>query len=219
MKKSRIIFLDTETTGVDTIEDEILQLAIVDADGNVLLNEYYKPQRHESWPKAERVNHISPARVAYEKPIDDSRERIEQILNRADVIGGYNTQFDIAILNNNGINVPDKRTVDVMLQYRAMNTGTRWRLCDCAAYFGYTFHAHDALNDARATAYCFWQMHPNARAKRNCKNPILTAIIGAFAAALIATSIANYGMQTSGYWLAVILAIAFSSWFALRLRR
>ena len=54
----KLIF-DTETTGLDPMRDEILQLSIIDENEDVLFNDYLKPTRKTEWPDAERINHIS----------------------------------------------------------------------------------------------------------------------------------------------------------------
>lgn len=58
-----IICLDTETTGLNHYDDEILQLSIIDGSGAILFSEYVKPVHHECWTDAEKVNHISPSSV------------------------------------------------------------------------------------------------------------------------------------------------------------
>lgn len=53
------IFLDTETTGVGETA-ELLSIAIVDAEGNVLLDTYVTPVLTKEWPEAMKVNNITP---------------------------------------------------------------------------------------------------------------------------------------------------------------
>ena len=43
MRKGRIICIDIETTGLDRIEDEILQVAIINGRGKTLYNSYIRP--------------------------------------------------------------------------------------------------------------------------------------------------------------------------------
>ena len=40
---SRMIVLDLETTGLSNYRDDVLQLSVIDGDGNVLINSYVKP--------------------------------------------------------------------------------------------------------------------------------------------------------------------------------
>lgn len=66
-----IICLDTETTGLNHYDDEILQLSIIDGSGSILFSEYVKPVRHECWTDAEKVNHISPSMVYREEYVEE----------------------------------------------------------------------------------------------------------------------------------------------------
>ena len=59
--------IDFETTGIDPQQDEIIQVAVLAGDGQVLLNELCRPEHTAAWPGAQRVNGISPQMVA-DKP-------------------------------------------------------------------------------------------------------------------------------------------------------
>lgn len=48
----QIIVFDTETTGIGTANNEILQLSIVDGLGNVLFDDLIKPKRRKRWNNA-----------------------------------------------------------------------------------------------------------------------------------------------------------------------
>lgn len=54
------IVIDTETTGLDADTDELLQVSIIDSQGNTLFNSYIKPLFTENWDEAMAVNHITP---------------------------------------------------------------------------------------------------------------------------------------------------------------
>ena len=60
----RTIFLDLETTGLDPRTDEIVEIGILDEDGQVLLDTVVRPERHRSWLDAQRVHGIAPAELA-----------------------------------------------------------------------------------------------------------------------------------------------------------
>lgn len=58
------IVIDTETTGLNADTDELLQVSIIDSQGNTLFNSYIKPLYTDNWNKAMAVNHIIPEMVA-----------------------------------------------------------------------------------------------------------------------------------------------------------
>lgn len=85
------ICLDTETTGLNPSFDEILQLSIIDSNTNeVLFNDYFKPQYTVCWDEAQAVNGISYDDVSNCKSITQSLAQIQNIIDRADKIYGYN---------------------------------------------------------------------------------------------------------------------------------
>lgn len=168
------IVIDTETTGLNPMRDEILQLAIIDADtGATLYNQYHKPQRVEEWAEAEAVNHITPEYVEDCEPITSPlcAGKIREILDQADEIIGYNTGFDLAMLAAAGyeVAVDMVQITDVMKMFAPLygewneeKQAYKWqKLTTCASYLGYDWGdnpAHDALNDCQATRYCWKQI-------------------------------------------------------------
>ena len=152
---NKVIVIDTETTGVNPTTDEILQVSIIDGSGRVLFNKYIKPSHTESWPGAQRVNHISPQKVSKCKTIDKYLPQIQKIIDGADYIVGYNIiYFDIPILSNAGIVFGEQKIVDVFVDVRGYFK--KWpKLVDVALCTGYVFTPHDALEDCKATLYIF----------------------------------------------------------------
>ena len=69
------VYLDTETTGLSA-EDEIVEITIIDDNGEPLINTLLKPVNHTHWPDAERVHGISPIDIRHaptQKQISDNR--------------------------------------------------------------------------------------------------------------------------------------------------
>lgn len=175
------IVIDTETTGLNPLRDEILQLAIIDADtGATLYNQYHKPQHNEEWEDAEAVNHISPEFVEDMEPITSPfcAAKIREILDQADEIIGYNVGFDLAMLASAGYDVAVDlvKITDVMQLYAPMHGewckqlgAYKWqKLTTCAANLGYDwgeYPAHDALNDCQATRYCLNKIAAGCKTK------------------------------------------------------
>jgi len=164
-----VIALDTETTGLAE-SDEILQLSIIDGEGVVLFDSYFRPERHQEWPEAEAVNGISPSDVENKPTMASCRNLIQKIIDAADVIIAYNAAFDLDVLKRQGICIPtDAVVIDTMLlfaeiygDYSEYHGNYRWqKLSLCADYYGYEWGndtAHDALADCRATLFCTRQM-------------------------------------------------------------
>ncbi len=88
-----MIYLDTETTGLDPDYDEVLEIALVDHTGNVLLNTYVRPERHTKWREAQNVNGISLEMVANAPTFAELKETIENIVC-GEHVRIYNASFD-----------------------------------------------------------------------------------------------------------------------------
>lgn len=165
-----IIVLDTETTGLDTQTDELLQVSIIDGEGDTLYNSYLHPLLKREWQSAERVNGISPDTVANAPTILNEVAKIHKIVSSAKTIVGYNIEFDLGFLSAVGIDVSgDVEIIDVMRvfseiygEWNDYYGDYKWqKLTTCADYFGYDWGndtAHDSLSDCRATLYCYNQM-------------------------------------------------------------
>ena len=95
IQKGGIVSFDTETTGLSSKYDDILQITIAGQDGSILLSTYVKPQNCTSWPEAEKVHHISPDMVKDAPDANKVAKIVRKIFDHADVITGYNIGFDI----------------------------------------------------------------------------------------------------------------------------
>jgi DNA polymerase III epsilon subunit-like protein len=163
----RVVVLDTETTGLNPKKDEVLSLAIVDGDGNELFHHLIKPLHRRRWSDASEVNGIEWNDVKDEMELEYYADEIRGILNGADVVVGYNLVFDLEMLSASGLSelsLPSGiKTFDVMLEYSRIHGvyserkgENLWaKLEKCAKHYGYQFQPHNALEDAKATAYCY----------------------------------------------------------------
>lgn len=147
----KAIYFDTETTGLNPERDEILQLSIVDQDGNTLWDRKYRPVRVKSWDDAEDVHHISPEDVADRPPIEDEISEIQDIFDRAEKVYAWNNIFDLAFLGRAGLKLDRGKAIDSMEEYGRLEHGRRqYKLEEAAAECGYTYNAHDSLEDSLA---------------------------------------------------------------------
>ena len=162
------VVIDTETTGLDPEQDELLQVSIIDKNGRELFNSYFKPSA-TSWEAAERVNGISPEMVASCPTISEKMEEINAIMQHAKEVIGYNTQFDLRFLCKSGLVLSGSpEVVDVMEQfapvYGEWNEDYecyKWqKLTTAANHFGYDWNsrpegAHNSLADCYATLFVY----------------------------------------------------------------
>lgn len=93
-------YLDCETTGL-TSEDEILKISIINQDGIILLNEFVKPRKHKSWPKAEALHGITPTMVEHAPlSMDLILPMVIDIYKVTKKVVIYNAEFDANLFIN-----------------------------------------------------------------------------------------------------------------------
>lgn len=155
----KIVVLDTETTGLDQASDEPVSIAMIDGEGNVILDTLVKPLMKQSWEGAQRVHGISPGDVKDAPHMANLYPTIEKAIEEADLVVGYNLQFDLGMLNQA---VEPSKQFDVMREFakvhgQVRDDGSRkWsKLAECAAHYGYRFQPHGALGDCNATLHCY----------------------------------------------------------------
>lgn len=96
-----LIILDVETTGVDRATDEVIELAVQFGIPAALaapeqLVWRFRPSK--SVGTSAKVHGITDAMLAAELPFHLLAPRVAQVLAAADVIAGYNVQFDLEML-------------------------------------------------------------------------------------------------------------------------
>jgi DNA polymerase-3 subunit epsilon len=90
------IFFDTETTGLND-DDEIVELAITDGQGNALYSQRFKPTQSMS-SGASRVTGITDDMLADMPAFADEFDKIKTVFAQGDQVIAYNTEFDIRLL-------------------------------------------------------------------------------------------------------------------------
>ncbi len=95
--KNDYIIMDTECSGFQQ-DDEIIEIAIIDMDGKVLLNQRFKPGKAISVQMIE-IHEIDNDMVADSPAFKDEWEKISSILKDKKLIM-YNGDFDIEMLKN-----------------------------------------------------------------------------------------------------------------------
>lgn len=163
------IVVKTETTGLVSGSDEILELVILDTEGQELFASRFRPLHNEVWLDAEDVNHIRLEDVQDERAIDVYRNVIQKILSAAKTVIGYNVRFETEMLKGQDFQIPGT-CVDVMESFAAIYDEWnedyqeyRWqKLTCCADYYKYDWNevkdVHRAMAYAKATLYCWKKM-------------------------------------------------------------
>ena len=161
------VFVDTETTGLGK-DAEIIELAIVSADGEVLMNQLFRPQG--GIPKeASRVHHITDDMVK-DKPLWGAYWFNIRSLFFGKTLAIYNADFDMQMIrqNNQRYRIRDESfdyfcVMRLYAQFRGewdhqRNRYAWFRLEDAGRQTGITTpNSHRALDDALLTRnLLFW---------------------------------------------------------------
>ncbi len=102
----RILYLDTETTGVDTETAHVCEIAFLLStyegfirvpQSDVRIQELIQPPEPVP-PEASAVHHITNDMLAGKPALEDISERISDIVSKADYISAHNVPYDLAIL-------------------------------------------------------------------------------------------------------------------------
>lgn len=174
-KQYDLIVIDTETTGIDNAQ--VLQLSIIDKNGIVLFNEYFKPRGIKQWHQAEKIHGISYEMVKDKHTFKFYQKQVQQIFDNATTIVGYNVWFDIGMIATY-IDTSKNNIVDVMQPfselYGEINQyyGTyKWqKLTTATKYFNYDWSQHGkphgALADAYATLFVYQKLNEMEEAEK-----------------------------------------------------
>lgn len=178
--KYRLIFLDTETTGLSK-EDRLCQLAYI--YDNVVVNELFNPGRKIDIG-AMSIHHITEDMIADKGDFKDSvhYEALQSLLNEENsIFVAHNAQFDIGMVEREGITVPRHICTKKIAQYlNADNPDiSRASLQYLRYYYGITTEAtaHDAFGDITILKEVFYKLVETAQKKSKSKEPSLDKII------------------------------------------
>ena len=175
---NKVLFIDTETTGLDPKKNDIIVLSYMIEDGGMVVDEGelkirpYNPSNIEQG--ALDVNGITREELEYfDEPIYAKNKFVKAIKNHVDIndkdsklmFCGFNVMFDVDFLkeffwkcnDKNFFNYFKPRTlIDPMYMLRYLNYIGKTNLKSCALdevckYFNIEHKAHDATSDINAT--------------------------------------------------------------------
>lgn len=111
----KLLYLDTETTGLEH-HDEIIEIAIMDDDGQPVINSLVKPAKARVSDSARRVHHISDSDLVTAPTLAMLWPQIEQVTFQRSVLI-YNKDFDLGKLRRslwaNGVTLPNRPEGDL----------------------------------------------------------------------------------------------------------
>ncbi|RPD90486.1 hypothetical protein EGK75_01260 [Neisseria weixii] len=166
------VFLDTETTGLDE-NAEIIEIAVIDMQGNTLLNTTVKPKTaYDNNDPAYLVHGIPYAELQNSPTWPQVQEMLLDVIKGRPILI-YNAPFDVRMMNQtaylNGYYEVEYNTVCLMKLFSEWHTAStgqerkRHRLSYAAEHCGVTVNnAHRALADCLTTLGVFKYMLKNS---------------------------------------------------------
>lgn len=155
------VILDVETTGLDPIKHEVIEIAVIDIHGRILINTKIMPENIESAsPEALAVNEYTPESWEGSPTWDQVRDRIFEVLDKKQVIG-HNVNFDVRFIR---AMFSKRGQAEPAIRYQMIDTSTlifehlqpiwnleKYSLGVVVRRFWPELKAHRALDDAEGT--------------------------------------------------------------------
>ena len=156
MREPELIFLDTETTGLNPPEDLLVEVAIISEDGAVLLDTLVNPKRRIGY--ATTIHGITDEMVRNAPTLEALWPEIRQIVTGKHVVI-YNAQFDAGFFPDRlecaaRISCAMERFAPIYGEWNHRFGDYKWKkLTTAAKYINYEWEgpAHRALADTSAT--------------------------------------------------------------------
>ena len=132
------------STGYATQGDEIIELAIVDMEGNPLFAKRVKPQNIEDWQACEASGGLSPSDVADLPELFQYEDEIMQLFEDAPFVVCEHLDFARALVEASWVALPDCTGFDLNEEFRKSHcakdypgeAATAVALSDIASYYG-----------------------------------------------------------------------------------
>ena len=157
MNKSRSVYFDAETTGLDD-KAEIIQVGIVDQQGATLFESLVQCQ-DEMQQEAVDVHGITKEDLVNAPTWPEIHEQVCNLLSNADITKIYNARFDLRLLRQTAarydLTVPTIKHRCLMNQYADLYFEGHWQKLSVACYFEHIdvsqFNEHNAIDDCNMT--------------------------------------------------------------------
>lgn len=101
------------TTGFNASDDEVLSLAIVDFDGNVLFDKKLKPQDIDTWEPSEASGGLGPADVSEAPELFQFEDELIEIFKSCSCVVSLHDAFTSAMMESSWVSLPDYQGYDL----------------------------------------------------------------------------------------------------------
>lgn len=178
------VFLDIETTSYNDnsakYDNDILQVSIINENEDVLIDQYCKPRKKESWENASKINSIYFSAVSDCPRFLDVKPYVQDIFERADKIVVFDYYFVKDYLEKYKFDLHKFRLTTPVYELRQYNVAhgienPKWMTLENAAdQFDLIYDRNNSLEDARAILkiYNFIEEQNNAVKKERSENKI-----------------------------------------------
>ena len=160
------VVLDLETTGLDPLVDEILEVGVVGSADDIILDSLVRPVSKRDWLEAQAIHGISPADVATAPTLAEISDQIRSAVAGQCVVI-FNKIFDAGFLGDLLDTAAEVRCC--MLEFTEFRGASRWiSLAKATEYVHYSWpdEAHRAVSDARATLAVWRYLHDSLERQR-----------------------------------------------------
>ncbi|KKM25630.1 hypothetical protein LCGC14_1593020 [marine sediment metagenome] len=184
MKDKKLFFVDVETTGIDSIKNDIIQLGgLIEINGKIVeeINFTCQPFNYNTINATSlEINKTTIEELKTYQAPQTAHNNLKQILekyvdkyDKNDKFSpvGYNVGFDVDFLRQFFFKNYDKyygslidyHKLDVfglvfILEFKGLIKLENYKLVTVAKYFGIEYEEHDALEDIKVTREVFYKM-------------------------------------------------------------
>jgi DNA polymerase-3 subunit epsilon len=169
-----LIFLDVETSGLIPHEHEVLEICLMDKDGNILLHSKIKPQNiQNAQARALEINGYNEKEWELAPSFRDLAPKIHELLKWA-IAAGHNPGFDLNFIKSElqradpkgelgylkGVGYHMVDTVSLAYEHLSDCGLTGLSLITVCKFLGVELkNAHSAVADTEAARQCYLKMH------------------------------------------------------------
>ena len=152
----RYVALDLETTGLNANSDAIIEIGLVkfSFDGEIARYSSLISYSQKLPMNISRITGIKDSDLAGSPDWSEVKEKVENFIEKGDILVGHNIDFDLAFLKKAGVDVEQWQKVDTWeLASMFIFNINSYSLEHLAKYIQLEYDAHRALNDALAVEY------------------------------------------------------------------